>query len=205
MDGAPAIRPLRAGGRACVSHGGARESRSERIDNCRAHLANEFRPDRKRATDRDRSALCLALRDRLHLLANLVGAETIALAYLDCSVDFSRTRLAGERPDAPFLFLRNHAGTSLAQPRTANNLERPAFDRPYNNDVDLRRLGDSVRGDNRRSAHRSRLVAAVLRAPWAGRLPFRKLGTEHSAQPELLFAVARFCAVVSRSEIFLHA
>ena len=94
-----------------------------------------------------------------------MGTGTITVAYLDSSMDFPWTRLAGERSNAPFLFLRHRARGLMAFARTAENLEHPTLDWAHNNGLDLCRLGDSVREDSGGCPRHSRLVATVFRTP----------------------------------------
>src|ERR1700736_3765397 len=121
MDGAVAIRALCIGGGHCFHHGRAPESGRAWVDNRCVHLADELRNHREGTLDRDRGALCLALRPGLHLLAQLVGTRTIALADVDGAMDFLGIGLAGEGTDSRHFFLRHRYRSALAKPRAGKD------------------------------------------------------------------------------------
>ncbi len=72
MDGTASLGPLRSRGRARLRRGRPRRTRPQWLARRRPHVADQFRPARKRPDDRDRSALRFAHRACLHLLAELV-------------------------------------------------------------------------------------------------------------------------------------
>ena len=116
MDGAAAIRALCLGRGRGVHDGRAPQSRRDRVDDRCPHLADELRNRREGTFDRDRGALCLALRPGLYLLAQLVGTRTIALADVDGAVDFPRIGLVGEGTGSRPFFLRHRYRGALAKP-----------------------------------------------------------------------------------------
>src|ERR1700730_15352432 len=149
MDGAVAFGALRAGRGGCLCDSRSPQFGQTRIDNRRAHLADQRWNNRKGTFDRDRRTLRFPFRFSIHLLAQLVGAKAIALASLDGSVDLPWARLPGEGSSSCRFLLRPHNRCAMANGRTAYHMERPACDRPYYYDVDLCGVGDSLRAGDR--------------------------------------------------------
>src|SRR5215211_7523788 len=97
MDRPNAFHALRTGCRDCLPHHRAADLWSEWLGHRRARLDDEFRHDRERPIDRNRSTLCIALRIGGDLLVELVAGETLALAHLGFAVDVSWVWIAGQR------------------------------------------------------------------------------------------------------------
>src|SRR5947199_30405 len=120
MDSPAAVRAFRTYGRNRICYGRTRQSRPQRIDNRGAHLADEYRHDRKRSIDRNRRALRFPLRSRDHFLVGLCLAKKIPMAHLVANIDLPRVGLVGERaaPSRIFLWdrLRRQSRARLAAP-----------------------------------------------------------------------------------------
>src|SRR5437899_8377166 len=104
MDSPAAVRAFRTYGRNRICYGRARQSRPQRIDNRGAHLADEYRHDRKRSIDRNRRALHFTLRSRDHFLVGFCLAKKIPMAHLVANIDLPRVGLVGERPASSRIF-----------------------------------------------------------------------------------------------------
>src|SRR5438874_12236640 len=144
MDSARALSAFRARGRNRICYGRAGQPRSYRINNCRAHLADEYRYNRKRPIDRNRRALRVAFRSRDYFLVKLFVARKISVAHLVASIDFTRTGPASERPASPRIFLRDSFRCPLANEEMASAYPSRALCRGRNYARHFRSLGDSI-------------------------------------------------------------
>src|SRR6266487_4266713 len=144
MDSPAALRAFGAYGRNRICYGRARQPRSERIDNRRAHLADEYRHDRKRPIDRNRRALRFTLWPRDHFLVGVCLAKKIPMAHLVANIDLPRAGLLGERPASSRIFLWTRLRCPVANEELASACPSRALHRPRHYVRNFRSLGDSV-------------------------------------------------------------
>src|SRR5438094_1103788 len=144
MDSPAAVRAFHTYGRNRICYGRASQSRPQRIDNRGAHLADEYRHDRKRSIDRNRSALRFPLRSRDHFLAGLYLAKKIPMAHLVANVDLPRVGLVGERPAPSRIFLWNRLRRPVANEELAFACPSRALHRARHCARNFRSLGDSI-------------------------------------------------------------
>src|SRR5437879_2685682 len=114
MDGAFAICLVRADRRNRLCNDCAHKLGKGWIDNRGGNLANECRNHRERSTRRNRGSLCFSFRAGNNFLAQLLESEKIGMACLDSSLNFPRSRLAGEGTASSHFLLRDRFGSPLA-------------------------------------------------------------------------------------------
>ena len=203
MDGALALGGLRPRSRDCICNGRASQLAAHRLGPRCADLADELWNNRKRAFDRDRSALRFTLRPGDHFLAKLLGTEQIAVARLDSSIHFSRARLARERPDASPIFLRHRALCGLAGERCASVFSSRTSGRHRSDARCLCGMGRSFCSKCDREVGDVQVVKAILRPAERRGFQIFQLDPQCSAQPRLFSAVASFVTMPGEREIFV--
>src|ERR1043166_6565011 len=201
MDGASAIGPLRPIRRVGFSDNCPRFARRSRFAHGLTYLAGERRHDREGPLDRNRSALCIALRPRVHLLVELVATTTIRLAHLDGALGFSWARDTGQRSGSSPVFLRGRDCRPELRKETPRALRRSTFRGPTHYDRHLRGVGDSVLAGDEGRHRRPDLGGAIDRPFYRRRFQTSELAPEHSARARLLFAVDAFASTRSESEM----
>src|SRR5213082_2717204 len=144
MDSPAAVRAFRTYGRNRICYGRTRQSRPQRIDNRGAHLADEYRHDRKRSIDRNRRALRFTLRSRDHFLVELCLAKKIPMAHLVANIDLPRVGLVVERAASSRIFLWGRLRCSVANEELASPCPSRALHRAGHYVRNFRSLGDSV-------------------------------------------------------------
>src|ERR1043166_9141836 len=163
MDGAFAIGPLRPIRRVGFSDNCPRFARRSRFAHGLTYLAGQRRHDREGPLDRNRSAVCIALRPRFHLLVELVATTTIQLAHLDGALDFSWARNFSERSGPSPVFLRGRDCRPELRKETPRALRRSTFRGPTHYDRHLRGVGDSVLAGDEGRHRRPDLGGAIDR------------------------------------------